>query len=108
MKYEYSKVLFNTLSGRMGNYIYYVWKKQTYCIRLTYRDTKVHPLQIPVRDAFVKADEAFKTLSPESRHAWRLAATCRKKYTNYAYFMSINIKRALRGQILILEVPNHG
>lgn len=104
MKYEFRKVLFTSLTGRLGNFIYYVWKKQVYCIRMPYRDTKVHPKQLPVRDAFVKADEAFQTLSPEQRHAWRLAATRKKKFTNYAYFMSVNISKALQGQDLQLEV----
>lgn len=108
MKVEYSRVLFNTIWGKMGNYVYYMWKKKIYCIRTTYKDSKVCPLQLPIRDAFVKADEAFKTLSPEVRHAWRLAATRRKKHTNYAYFMSINIKLALAGKVLKLEVPTYG
>lgn len=104
MRYEFKKVLFNSLTGRMGNFIYYVWKKKTYCIRLPYRDTKVHPKQEVIRDAFVKADEAFQTLSPQQRHAWRLAATKKKKFTNYAYFMSVNIKLALQGKTLQMEV----
>lgn len=103
MKYEFKKVLFNSLTGRLGNFIYYVWKKQVYCIRLPYRDTKVHPKQETVREAFLEADDAFKTLSPEQRHAWRLAATRKKKFTNYAYFMQVNIKLALQGKKLRLE-----
>lgn len=108
MIFEYKRTLFNTISGKLGGYIYYVWKKKTYCIRRTYVDTEEHPKQRIVREAFVKADDAFKGLGPEQRHAWRLAATRRKKYTNYAYFMHINIKLALAGKVLQLEVPAYG
>lgn len=105
MKYEFDKVLFNSLKGKLGGYIYYVWKKTTYCIRITYKDIPETAGQRPVRKAFLKVDIAFRSLTPIQRHAWRLAATRRKKFTNYSYFMSINIKRVLDGLPITEEVP---
>lgn len=105
MKYEFNKVLFNSLKGKLGGYIYYVWKKTTYCIRITYKDHPETLKQRPIRKAFAKVDICFQSLTPIERHAWRLAATRRKKYTNYSYFMSINIKRVLAGLPITKEVP---
>lgn len=105
MKYEFNKVLFNSLKGKLGGYIYYVWKKTTYCIRITYTDHPETPLQRPIRKAFAAVDISFQSLTLPERHAWRLAATRRKKYTNYSYFMSINIKRVLDGLPITKEVP---
>jgi hypothetical protein len=99
MIYKFDKVLFNSLKGRLGGYIYYVWKKNTY---------KDHPetlKQRPIRKAFSKVDVAFRSCTPAQRHAWRLSATRHKKYTNYSYFMSINIKRVLEGLPITKEAP---
>lgn len=105
MKYEFNKVLFNSLKGKLGGYIYYVWKKETYCIRITYKDFHETARQRPIRKAFTDVDIVFRSLTVYERHAWRLAATSRKKYTNYCYFMAINIKRVLSGLSITKEVP---
>lgn len=106
--FEFRKVLYNTIKGKLGGYIYYEWKKKIYCIRQTYTDKKETPAQRVVRDAFIQSDDAWRGLSYAYRDGWRMAATRRKKFTGYALFMSTNIKRVLQGLEIILKEPYYG
>jgi hypothetical protein len=104
MKIQFTVGLFSRLKGRLGGSIYYVHRGTTQAARAPYIDRGPSPAQQAQRDLFKKVDQTFISLDAEERAAWRHAATRRKKFSNYAYFMSINLRRAKAGQE-ILRLP---
>ncbi len=105
MKYILSKAIVTSITGRLGGYVYYQGASDWELMRKPYVDKPPSPAQEDVRLTFKKVDNAFVGLGLEERDLWRHAATKRKKYTNYAYFMSLNLKRLFSGKEIILLPP---
>lgn len=106
MKYILQKSIVRSITGRLGGYIYYQGTSNWELIRIPYIDKPPSSAQEEIRLKFKEVDKAFIALGLAQRMLWRHAATKRKKYTNYAYFMSLNLKRVFSGEEILLLPPN--
>ncbi len=102
MKYILSKAIITSITGRLGGYIYYQGASDWELMRKPYVDRPPSPAQEEVRLKFKEVDNAFVSLNKADRELWRHAATKRKKYTNYSYFMSFNLQRLFSGKEILL------
>ena len=90
------KTLVTVISGRFGEYIFTPRQGQDPTIRGVYADRKETEKQKEWRTKYEKVDDTWKSLTPAERDCWRLRPW-KKAWSNYAYFMSRNLRAVATG-----------
>jgi len=80
-------------------------RKKVVYIRKHYEDKKETLLQEDWRKKYRQVDQTWINMTQPERELWRLL-TWRRSYSNYANFMSENLKRVRAGLPIIKIPPN--
>ena len=88
-------------SGILDTGVYWGGDRGGVWIRARYKDQEIHEKQYAWRDVYRKVDAQWKTLGKPERNKWRLRPW-KKGWSNYAFFMSVNLKNARCGRPLQL------
>lgn len=94
------------LSGTLGTGVLARYKKTKIYIRKKYKDNKETISQAEWRQQYRRADQVYINMTQDERDKWR-AGNWERAQSNYAKFMSCNLKR-LRAGLEIIKIPPAG
>jgi hypothetical protein len=105
MKVKIQKGLITRIYGPFLKYYVISSRKGQQYLRKRFTESCSTPEQKRIREAFLLADIASRGLDRKLKQYWQREALAKKKKNWYCYFMSVNIKRLLRGEGIIYLPP---
>jgi len=98
------KELVVDLQGRIGTSVVAAYRRKNRMARKRYKDLKESGSQANVRGIYSSVDKVWIGLKQPKRNEWR-SGPWRRGWSNYARFMSVNLKRKFAGKDVIVDNP---